>query len=166
MKTLLLLIPVLLFPFVFHNPEEAKGLGVLVEVLKNDSIRITVKNISKKTITAYSHVECGEKHYDWFEVEGLTPDHDKLYFSFTDDREKSAPIIVSLKPGKSFSHTISLSAWAVRAGNKEMMKKAGFNYLPHGIQIRVKYRNSPCSDCSDYYKSIWTGYVYSNWVKF
>jgi hypothetical protein len=161
-----LLIPILLSSFVVHRSEENKDLSVSLQVLKNDSIRITVKNISKKSITAYSHVECGEKHYDWFEVEGLTPDHEELYFDFTDSRERSAPVIVTLKPGKSFSHTLSLAAWAERGGNKAMLKKAGFNYLPRGIQIRVKYYNSPCQDCSAYYKSIWTGVVYSGWVKF
>jgi hypothetical protein len=150
-------------PAIVEKPQE---LSVSLKVLKPDSISILVKNINPKTITAYSHVITHEKHYDYFELEAITPDGEQLYFDFVDNRNKSAPVIVMLKPGESFSHTLNLQKWSERSINKGMLKKAGFNYLPRGIKIRAKYRNSPCDNCNHYYKSIWTGYVYSEWTPF
>ena len=127
---------------------------------------ITVKNISKNIIRAYSHVKSDELHYDYFEIEAKTPDNDMMYFVFYGERDKSAPVVVSLKPGESFSHTIDFLNWAQRSINNQTLKEAGLNHLPHGIKIRAKYRNSPCDNCSDDLKSIWTGFVYSDWVDF
>jgi hypothetical protein len=142
------------------------NLTVALKVLDANRIMVTVKNISDKNILAYSHVETYEKHYDYFEVEALTPDHDEMFFDFVDARDKSAPVIIKLEPGESFSHTIDYIKWTERSINKAVLKKAGFNTLPHGIKIRVKYFNAPCSSCSEYYKSIWNGTVYSEWVDF
>jgi hypothetical protein len=142
------------------------NLTVSLKVLDETRIMITVKNISDKNILAYSHVETYEKHYDYFEVEALTPDHDEMFFDFVDARDKSAPVITKLGPGESFSHTIDFIKWTERSNNRAELKRAGFNTLPHGIKIRVKYFNAPCSSCSGYYKSIWSGTVFSEWVDF
>jgi len=145
--------------------KQINDLTLTLKVLNNSQIIISVYNNSKSLIKAYSYVQADENHYDYFEIEALTPDYDEMVFSFYTDREKSAPIIVELMPGDSFSHTIDLQYWAEHS-NKETLKKAGFNYLPHGIKIRAKYLNSPCENCNEYYKSIWTGYVYSEWIDF
>ena len=142
------------------------SLKVSLKVLDDSLICITVTNVSQSPISAYSYVKTYENHYDYFEIEAVTPDYDKMYFSFWDSREKSAPIIVILKPQESFSHTINLIAWSERSINQETLKRAGLNHLPHGIKIRAKYRNSPCTNCNEYYKAIWAGYIYSEWVKF
>lgn len=142
------------------------GLVVTLKVLNEREINITVTNISQTMIRAYSHVNTYETHYDYFEIEALTPDNDSMYFVLVDDRDKSAPVIVELKPGESFSHTIDFVQWAGRSVNKATLERAGLNHLPHGIKIRAKYRNSPCDNCNEYYKSIWTGYVFSDWVEF
>lgn len=146
--------------------KQIKELAVNLKVLNKTQINITVKNISKKNIKAYSYVKSDDKQYDYFEIEAITPDHEQMVFIFYTDREKSAPVIVELKSGENFSHTIDLFQWSEQSINKETLKKAGFNYLPNRIKIRAKYRNSPCENCNDYYKSIWTGYVYSDWVDF
>lgn len=151
---------------LLKNDSDVKGLQVSLKKLTENQINITVTNAGKKNIRAYSHVEAGEKHYDYFEVEALTPDGERMYFNFTESRLKSAPVIVDLKPAGNFSHTIDLVQWSGRSTNKQSLKKAGFNNLPHGIKIRLKYFNQPCDNCSEYYKSIWTGYVYSDWIQF
>jgi hypothetical protein len=143
-----------------------KVLFVDLKVLDDSMINITVTNSSTNLIKAYSYVKTYEKHYDYFEIEAVTPDNDKMYFCFYDNRDKSAPVIVELKPGESFSHTINFLQWAERSVNKNTLKLARLNHLPHGIKIRAKYRNSACDNCNDYYKSIWTGFVYSDWVDF
>jgi len=141
-------------------------LKITLLVLNESEIEITVKNVSNKVIKAYSHVETYEKHFDYIEIEAITPDFDKMYFSFYDDREKSAPIIVELKPNESFSHKIDLISWSEREINSNTIIRAGLNHLPHGIKIRAKYRNSACENCNEYYKSIWTGFIYSEWIEF
>ncbi|MBI4646474.1 MAG: hypothetical protein HY738_07740 [Bacteroidia bacterium] len=70
-----------------------------------------------------------------------------MAFIFYNKREKSAPVIVELKPGESFSHTIDFIQWTERSINMETLKGAGLNHLPHGIKIRAKYLNSPCGNC-------------------
>lgn len=141
-------------------------LSVALKVLDDSLVSVTVKNESDKMIRAYSHVETYERHYDYIEIHALTPDHEELVISFVDDRDKSAPVIVELKPGESFSHTINLVHWAARSINKPALEKEGFYYFPKGIKIRAKYRNSACDNCNEYYKSIWTGFIYSDWVDF
>ncbi len=170
MKKLLTIIFAVAFQvFVFGQADTLtykNNLSVSLKVLNDSQIFITVKNTSNKLIKAYSHVETYEKHYDYFEIEALTPDHDEMVFSFFDDRDRSAPFIVELKPDESFSHTIDLLQWSERSISRETLKSAELNHLPHGIKIRAKYRNSPCENCNEYYKSIWTGYIYSDWVDF
>jgi hypothetical protein len=146
--------------------DTANDLAVSLKVLNDSLISITVLNTGKSVIRAYSYVKTYENHYDYFEIEAKTPDNDQMVFVFLDDRDKSAPVIVELKPGESFSHTINLLSWSERSVNHNTLKKAGLYHLPHGIKIRAKYRNNPCDNCNEYYKSIWTGYVYSDWVNF
>ncbi len=146
--------------------KQSKELVVSLKVLNKTQVNITVKNISKKIINAYSYVKAENNQYDYFEIEALTPDHEQMVFVFYSDREKSVPVIVELKPDESFSHTIDLLQWSEQSINKETLSRSGFHYLHNGIKIRAKYRNSPCENCNEYYKSIWTGYVYSDWVDF
>lgn len=141
-------------------------LSVNLKVIDDSLINVTVKNVSDKMIRAYSHVETYERHYDYIEIHCITPDHEEFVISLIDSRDKSAPVIVELKPGESFSHTINLIRWSERSVNKASLEKEGFNHFPRGIKIRAKYRNSACDNCSEYYKSIWTGYVFSEWVDF
>lgn len=146
--------------------KSVNGLSVNLIVLNDSMISIAVQNNSDNLIRAYSHVETYERHYDFFEIEVLTPDMDEIILSFYDDRDKSASIVVELKPGESFSHDINLLRWAERSVNIDELKRAGLYQLPHGIKIRAKYRNTPCDNCNEYYKSIWSGFIYSDWVDF
>lgn len=142
-----------------------KELLVDLTILDENFIEITVTNISEKIVRAYSHVLADELHYDYFEVEAITPDYEHLYFSFYADREKSAPIIVELQPQESFTHKIDLLSWANSSTNKATLETIGFQQLSsfRSFKLRAKYRNSPCQDCNAYYKSIWSGYCYSEW---
>lgn len=149
-----------------HAAKNASDLMVTLKVLSATEINISVKNISKHLIRLYSHVNAQEKHFDFFDVEAITLDFREMVFRFFDDRNRSARIIVELKPNESFSHTIDFVAWTKRTANKETFKKVGLTKLPTGTKIRAKYYNTPCENCNEYYKSIWTGSVYSDWVNF
>lgn len=159
----------LIFTFLSHNfgkvllSENKTELNLDLKLLNDSLINITVKNTSDYLIKAYSHVETHEKQYDYFEIEALTLDHDKMIFSFYGNRDKSYPVVIELKPGESFSHTINLLHWSARNINKQTLTDAELNQLPHGVKIRAKYRNNSCENCD---KSIWTGYVYSNWIDY
>lgn len=171
-KTLILISLLITLSFVscfsvaHHFNKTSNSLIVALQVIDDSLIKVTVTNISDSTIEAYSYVKTHENHYDYFELEALSPDNDRFCLSFSDDRDKSAPIIETLKPGSSLTHTINLKSWAERWFNKSVLKKAGFNYLPHGIKIRMKYFKGECSNCNEYYKSIWSGVIYSDWVEY
>jgi hypothetical protein len=157
-----------IFVFVFfllvqQLSSAQSGLSASLEVVKNDSIRITVKNISKKTVAAYSNVICRENQYDYFELEAITPDNKKLVFNFYDDRPTYAPVLALLGPNESFSHTISLTDWSDRIINQAALKNAGLKSLPRGTKLRAKYLSSEADSFNHF---IWSGYVYSDWVTF
>jgi len=147
---------------------QSKDLKVNLKVVKGGKIEVSVTNITTKMLRLYSHVIADIKHYDYFEIEAYTPDYEHIYgISMAGDRDKSAPVIVELAPQKSFSHTIDLNYWLATPHNIQTLQRyAQLQTLPDkcGVKIRVKYRNSPCTDCNEYYKSIWTGYAYSEWV--
>ncbi len=136
-----------------------------LKILNKREIWLKITNLSPQMICAYSHVIGEEKHYDYFEIEAATPDYEHLYFSLYNERLKSAPVIVELQPNESFEHTIDLLAWINREVNWATLQRAGLQHLSDlkSLKIRAKYRNSPCQNCNEYYKSIWTGFVYSEW---
>lgn len=155
----------LLFPLSIMAQD--KSLKIDLKVLKEGKIQVSVTNLTNKTLRLYSHVKAEENHYDYFEIEAYTPDYEHIYgISLMKDRDKSAPVIVELSSQKNFTHIINLDYWVGMYHNQLILKKYGLQTLPQkcGVKIRVKYRNSPCTDCSEYYKAIWTGYVYSDWV--
>jgi hypothetical protein len=162
MKYFYFVIIILLIVFKINADE----LKVELKVLDKNNINIKVTNITDKNILAYSHVKTYENQYDYFTIEALVPGHEKMVLYFIDDRDQSGPVIVKLLPGESISHDIDLVKWSVRRININALKKAGLDQLPNGIKIRAKYSNAPCRDCNDYYKSIWSGSVYSGWVDF
>jgi hypothetical protein len=137
------------------------NLAVSLQLVQNDSVRITVKNVGKKTVAAYSNVICRENQYDYFELEMITADNKKLVFNFYDDRPTYAPVLALLSPNESFSHTISLTDWSERLINQAALKNAGLKSLPHGTKIRAKYLSSESESFNHF---IWSGYVYSDWV--
>jgi hypothetical protein len=152
---------------LMDNQSISTDLKLELKILNTREILVKITNVSQQMIRAYSHVIGEEKHYDNFEIEAITPDYEHLYFSFYDDRLRSAPVIVELQAQESFEHTIDFLAWANRQVNRATLQTAGLNHLSDfkALKLRAKYRNSPCQNCNEYYKSIWTGFVYSDWIK-
>jgi hypothetical protein len=150
------------------NDLSLSDLKLELKILDKREIWLKITNLSPKMIRAYSHIIGEEKHYDYFEIEAITPDYDQLYFSLSDERLKSAPVIVELQTNESFEHTIDLLTWANRPVNRATLQRAGLNHLTDlkSLKIRAKYRNSPCQNCNEYYQSIWTGFVYSEWKNY
>ncbi|PKP17358.1 MAG: hypothetical protein CVU05_15655, partial [Bacteroidetes bacterium HGW-Bacteroidetes-21] len=86
-----------------ENLTPEKGLIATLELIDDRQMLVTVSNIDTITYRLYSYVKAKEKHYDYFELEVLTPDHDKMIFSFYEARDKAKPVIVELTPEQSFS---------------------------------------------------------------
>jgi len=150
--------------FNWSKPINGLQLGIKAQ---GALITLELKNISDKTIIAYSHVETHEIQYDWFSFRVFLKDGFRLtvnngiliespisYFpvNLSDFREISAPVYKSLGPGESISHTINLFNWIGRNVNNNL--KLEGNY-----EIQAIYKNEPCTDCSEFYKSFWTGII-------
>lgn len=124
------------------------------------TIDVTIANTSDHPITLWSHVATHEMQFDWLEVEvswrgaRLERDHARVRrgpgvrhplhkvctaritqtIRFMDDRDKSAPVAVTLAPGTTVHHAIDLAQWAGRAVN-------GALALPPGrYELRATYR--------------------------
>jgi hypothetical protein len=107
-------------------------------------LTLTLTNRAGKN-TYFSHVEAGERHYDPFLVELVWPTagpggcaagaavRKSRTIGLWDERDKSAPVMVTLGPGKSFSHTVDLDAWARRKVNGSVPIGPGW------YKVRVVY---------------------------
>jgi hypothetical protein len=112
-----------------------------------------------------SHIKTHETQLDWyrFRLEYLAPDDkgrcDPAHarratrdIEIVDDRDKSIPIIRTLAPGGSISHTVDLQAWASRTTN-------GATRIPPGLyQVSVVYW---VTDFGFKKEQIWKGTVES-----
>jgi hypothetical protein len=131
-----------------------KGLRISVSVAServaaNEPLNTTVvlKNVSESPLAVLSHIATHETQLDWyrFRLEYLAPDEkgrcDPAHarratrdIGIVDDRDKSIPIVRTLAPGGSITHTVDLQAWANRRIN-------GATRIPPGLyQVSVVYR--------------------------
>jgi hypothetical protein len=118
-------------------------------VSASDPINVTVilKNVSDAPIAVLSHIATHETHLDWyrFQLAYLAPDgkgrcdpkharHATRDIAIADARDKSIPIVQTLAPGASVTHTVDLQAWANRRIN-------GATRIPPGAyQVSVAYK--------------------------
>jgi hypothetical protein len=117
-------------------------------VAANEPLNVTVvlRNVSEGPLAVLSHIETHETQLDWyrFRLEYLEPDgkgrcdpaHARRAsrdIGIVDDRDKSIPIVRTLAPGGSITHTVDLQAWAARRIN-------GAARIPPGLyQVSVLY---------------------------
>jgi hypothetical protein len=145
-----------------------KTLHLSLKKIDERSVEVRLTNVSKQVVRLYSYVETGvERHYDNFEIVLLTPDNEQMYLSFYADRDKSASIIVELKPNENLTHTIDLVFWANHYVNHSELQKIGLFHLSsiNSLKAKARYFNQPCQDCAEYYQAIWSGYCESEWTK-
>ncbi len=128
------------------------GLSVAATVAKDTfaagdpiTLHVEVKNAGDKAVEVTSHIATHETHFDPFRVvlywpgpsrEGCKGPHTgrrSRVISLTGARDKSAPVKVTLEPGKTFAHDIDIGAWAARDENKQKAITPGF------YQVRVEY---------------------------
>jgi len=87
--------------------------GVAVE---GTSVVFHLENTGKTKLEVWSHVATHETHLDWYALQ-LTRDDKVRELRFVDDRNRSAPIKVTLDPGGRLHHKVDVAAWAARGAN-------------------------------------------------
>lgn len=91
------------------------GLELLAGARKSAAV-LTLRNCGTTPITVLSHVDAGERHYDWFTIE-LERAGETRVLRLYDDRNESARVTAELAPGDGLEHVIDVGAWARRAVN-------------------------------------------------
>lgn len=165
MYRFILLTLLLPFSIMAQDDTQNKSLQVDLKVLKDGKIEVKITNIYSHDLYLNSHVKAGENlHYDFFELEAITPDYEHIYgIDFIDDRDKAYLVVAQLKPKESITHTINLLEWTEKVHNQQTLwKYAQIRSLPQkcGVKIRIKYYNS----LTEEKRKIWKGHVYSDWV--
>jgi hypothetical protein len=88
-------------------------------------VRLALENTGADPLPVFSHVlAAGETHYDWFTVAVDGPAGART-LTLADDRNRSAPIVVTLAPGEGLEHDIDVAAWARRGRNGGQPLPAG-----------------------------------------
>ena len=127
------------------------GISVAATVAKDTfaagdpiTLHVEVKNAGKKAVDVTSHVQANEMHFDPFRVvlywpgpsrdgcKGQYTGRRSRVISLVGERDKSAPVTVTLEPGKTFAHDIDIGAWAAGDANKKAI-------APGFYQVRVEY---------------------------
>lgn len=102
------------------------------------ALEITLANVGKQPLRVASHVATHEVHLDWYEVvltypvpsdegcAGVWAGRAERRLALDDDRDKSAPVEVTLKRGARLTHTVDLQDWAARARNGGQRIPPGF----------------------------------------
>lgn len=105
-----------------------------------------VQNVGTKPADVMSHVQAGETHLDWYTLEIDAPGGCKREIGFVDERDRSAPIKVTLAPQAELSHRVDIASWAARPAN-------GSKPLSPGTySVIARYQVSPGAA-----PTVWTG---------
>jgi hypothetical protein len=89
-------------------------LGVEVD---GDALVVRLENRGSRPLRVLSHVDAGERHFDWFSAELVDAAGGKRTLHFMAARNESARSTADLAPGKDLSHRIDLQAWARKSPN-------------------------------------------------
>lgn len=109
-----------------HDPTHGAGSGglELYVAARGSAAVLTLHNGDPDPLRVFSHVEAGERHYDWFTIL-LEGDAETRLLRLYDDRNESAAVVVELAPGGQLEHSIDLAAWAERKANGSRPLAAG-----------------------------------------
>jgi hypothetical protein len=77
---------------------------------------VTLRNAGDVPVTVLSHVDAGQRHYDWLTIE-LECAGGTRVLRFADARNESALVKATLAPGETLEHRVDLAAWALRGPN-------------------------------------------------
>ena len=119
--------------------------GLALGLSTNGSVvTVHLKNTGATPLQVMSHVEAGEIHLDWYSIDLTDSQGNTRTLKLLDARERSAPVQVSLAPGKTVDHNVAVTDWASRSVN------GGKALVPGVYTVRAKYAVSSPSD-------VWNG---------
>jgi hypothetical protein len=87
--------------------------------------RFSLQNVGKEPIEVLSHVEAGEKQYDWYTVILKDAHGHTRTLGFVADRDESWSVKSRLDAGGSFDAYVDLAAWARQPVNGGQPLAAG-----------------------------------------
>lgn len=99
------------------------GLALGLSSPTKNVVRLHLKNAGNKVLDVWSYVEAEEVHLDFFQLRlenGGTREL-RLY----DDREESASVDATLKPGETLRHDLDVEDWSGREVNGGQALPAG-----------------------------------------
>jgi hypothetical protein len=114
------------------------GLRAGLRLSSTGNLTLTLENTSKDTLQVRSHVSTHERQYDWFRIfaqaEGAVERHE---FLLLDERNRSAPVTVTLAAGARLSHDIDFVDWSHRhdAGLSAGKCKVWFTYSVDDVDV-------------------------------
>jgi hypothetical protein len=137
--------------------------SIIVQAGQPADITITLTNQGPEMLKVLSHIAAHETHLDPFQAQlepatlcplptSLSDDPVSRTIGFTDERDKSAPVIKNLRHGDFIRHQIDLQAWAQRKVNGGKPIKPGCYNLVMSYTVRDQ-------------EEVWNGTVYSPEVK-
>lgn len=115
---------------VWGKASEGLALGLSSSV--TNVARLYLKNAGNKALTVLSHVEAGERHYDWYTLRLEDAHGNSRTLRLIAARERSAAVPATLKPGESLEHAVDVLSWAAREVNGGKALSAG-SYKVFGV---------------------------------
>jgi hypothetical protein len=101
---------------VLASATASAGTLELAAASHGSSIDLTFKNTGTTPLTFTTHVKAGLDHYDYLTVE-LTGPKGSRVMRFSEDRDKSAPIDETIKPGGTLTRSVDLALWSIHGYN-------------------------------------------------
>ena len=137
--------------------------SIIVQAGQSADITITLTNQGPEILKVLSHIAAHEIHLDPFQAQiepaticplptSLSDDPVSRTIGFTDERDKSAPVIKNLRHGDFIRHQVDLQAWAQREVNGGKPIKSGCYNLVMSYTVRDQ-------------EEVWNGTVSSPEVK-
>jgi hypothetical protein len=113
----------------FGDAKDGLRIGLEVADARGPTVAVTIENVTDHPITLLSHVDAGEKHYDWYTIDVAWPlatvahrrktcgGRGARAITLIDDRTKAARVEVTLAAHATLRHEIDLGDWASRQVN-------------------------------------------------
>jgi hypothetical protein len=127
----------------FGDAQDGLAIGIEITDVRRPTVAIVIENVTDHPIALRSYIATHEKQYDLYTIDVAWPlaklawDHARMLrgrgtrhpqikvcggrgaraITLTDDRDKSAPVTVTLGAGKQLRHEIDLGDWASRRVN-------------------------------------------------
>lgn len=96
--------------YFYHwgEPEDGVILGLSIS---DDVLGFHIMNLADTEITVYSHVSAGQKHFDHYYLHLQYLFGEEQIVEFTGNRNRSAPVFISLEPYQILGNYVYLKDW-------------------------------------------------------